>query len=157
MDLCNVLDCSMDYLFDYNECSQHDLQFIYEYTGLSEIAIQVLHKMQGSQFGRRLRAALEILVLDVDKFNGGKYYKRFLELFSDYLQFSGDDSKRYSFSKDGEIKKEKPTHDEFGNEKYNKDHIYITSDSLKYMFIMEMEDSLKYLKKEYDKNHNFLD
>lgn len=153
----NCLNCSLDYLFGRIECTKHDIQFIHDYTGLSEKAIQILHKMKGSSFGRRLLASLEILILDVEKFSGDKYYKRFLELFSDYLQFSGDDNKRYLFSKDGEIKEEKPTHDEYGNKKFNKDHVTITSDRLKYMFIMEIEDTLKCLKEEYDKNPHFLD
>ncbi len=42
MDLCNILNCSMDYLFDYNECSQHDIHFVHDYTGLSEETIDKL-------------------------------------------------------------------------------------------------------------------
>ncbi len=154
--ICIVFKCSSDYLLGLDNCTTKDTQFIHDKTGLSEKVIQIIQKMKRSSFGRRLLASLEILVLDIEKFNGDKYYKRFLELFSDYLQFSGDNNKRYSFSKNGEIKEERPTHDEFGNKKFNKDRVYITSDSLKYMFIMEMEDSLKYLKREYDKNPHFL-
>lgn len=154
--ICIVLKCSSDYLLGLDNCTTKDTQFIHDKTGLSEKVIRILHKMKSSSFGRRLLASLEILILDVEKFSGGKYYKRFLELFSDYLQFSGDD-KIYSFSKDGEIKEEKPTYDEYGNKKFNKDRVTITSDRLKYMFIMEMTDTLEYFKKEYDKNPHFLD
>lgn len=155
--ICIVLKCSSDYLLGLDNCTTKDTQFIHDKTGLSEKAIQTLQKMKRSSFGRRLLASLEILLLDMEKFSGDKYYKRFLELFSDYLQFSGDDNKRYSFSKNGEIKEEKPTHDEYGNKKFNKDHVTITSDRLKYMFIMEIEDTLKCLKEEYDKSPHFLD
>ena len=155
--ICTVLNCSSDYLFGLDSCTTKDIQFIHDRTGLSEKVIQILQKLKGSQFGRRLLASLEILVLDIEKFNGDKYYKRFLCLFSDYLQFSGDNNKRYLFSKNGEIEEEKPTYDEYGNKKFDKDRVTITPDRLKYMFIMEMEDTLKYLKEEYDKNPHFLD
>lgn len=155
--LCNFFHCNIDFLLGNIECKTHDMQFIHDNTGLSEKAIQILQKLKCSSFGRRLLASLEILILDIEKFSGDKYYKRFLELFSDYLQFSGDNNKRYSFSKNGEIKEEKPTHDEYGNKKFNKDHVTITSDRLKYMFIMEIEDTLKCLKEGYDKNPHFLD
>lgn len=152
---CDYFHCSADYLFGYIELSTHEKTNINKATGLSDKPIQVLQEMKESPFGRRLLASLEILVLDVKKYNGDKYYKRFLELFSDFLHFSGDDNKIYSFNKNGEIKEEKPTYDEYGNKKFNKDRVTITSDRLKYMFIMEITDTLEHIKEEYDKNPKF--
>lgn len=155
--LSDIYHVSIDYLLCRSNCTSVENHYISLKTGLSDKVIQTLQKMKCSQFGRRLLSSLEILVLDMVEFSGDKYYKRFLELFSDYLQFSGDDNKRYSFSKDGEIKEENPTYDEYGNKKINKDRITITSNSLKYMYIMEIEDTLKRIKEEYDKNPNFFD
>ena len=155
---CEMFNCDAAYLLcEYDDCKTYDNLYIHNETGLSEKAINVLQKLKKSPFGRRLLASLEILVLDIKKFNGDKYYKRFLWLFSDYLQFSGDTEKRYSFDSNGEIKEEKPTHDEYGNKKYNKDRVLITPDRLESMFIMEITDTLRYFKKNYDKNPYFLD
>lgn len=153
--LSDIYHVSIDYLLCHSDCTSVDNHYISLKTGLSEDAIRILQKMRCSPFGRRLIASLEILLLDMEKFSGGKYYKRFLELFSDYLHFSGNTDKRYLFSKEGEIEEEKPTFDEYGNKKYNKDRVTITTDRLEYMFIMEMEDTLKRLKEGYNKNPHF--
>ena len=155
--LAEIYHVSIDYLLCRSNCTSVDNHYISLKTGLSDKAIQVLQKMKNSSFGRRLLASLEILVLDVEKFSGDKYYKRFLELFSDFLLFSGDDNKIYSISKNGEIKEENPHYDKYGNKKFNKDCVTITSDRLKYIYIMEITDTLKCLKEEYDKNPKFLD
>lgn len=155
--ICTVLKCSSDYLLGLDNCTTKDTQFIHDKTGLSEKAINVLHELKDREYTRRWISSLEILLLDTKKYSGKKYYKRFLELFSDFLRFSSNTDKRYSFDNNGEIKEEKPTHDEHGKAKYNKDHVYITPDRLESMFVMEITETLKYLKIEYNKNPHFLE
>ena len=41
--LCNTLECDLDYFFTDMPCKTHDIQFIHQYTGLSENAINYLH------------------------------------------------------------------------------------------------------------------
>lgn len=41
-NLCKILECDVDYLLGNIECKKHDKQFIHDYTGLSEDAIEML-------------------------------------------------------------------------------------------------------------------
>lgn len=47
--LCDFFDCDMDYLFGRISCKTHDIQFIHDYTGLDESAIEVLKELKKSQ------------------------------------------------------------------------------------------------------------
>lgn len=62
--MCNVFQCELGYLLcEYDECKTRDAQFIHEYTGISEAAIQQLHKMSGAQ-----TAFLNDLLTDEESF-----------------------------------------------------------------------------------------
>ena len=41
--ICDILDCDLDYLIGRLEHKTHDVQFIQDYTGLSEKSIKMLH------------------------------------------------------------------------------------------------------------------
>lgn len=45
LQLCNALDCDLDYFFTDMECSTHDFQFIHDKTGLSEDSIKSLNAL----------------------------------------------------------------------------------------------------------------
>lgn len=44
-NLCKILECDVDYLLGNIDCKKHDLQFVHNQTGLSEIAILELRQL----------------------------------------------------------------------------------------------------------------
>ena len=48
-NLCKILECNVDYLLGNINCKTHDIQFIQQYTGLSEKAINYLHDKSRSK------------------------------------------------------------------------------------------------------------
>ena len=45
VSLCNALNCDLDYLFTDMDAPTHDLEFIYQYTGLSHITIEKIENL----------------------------------------------------------------------------------------------------------------
>mgnify|MGYP003305461052 CR=1 FL=1 len=64
LKLCNALGCDMEYFTGEIEHSTHDLQFICEYTGLSESAVSYLHfsSIKDKEFSLKLPDELSFLV-----------------------------------------------------------------------------------------------
>lgn len=71
LELCNALDCDLDYLFTDMQCQTHDVQFIHDYTGLSEDAINKLeyHNRQMHHYIESLN-----ILLSSANFGNALYY-----------------------------------------------------------------------------------
>lgn len=80
--LCGFFDCDIDYLFNTIDCRNHDLQFIHQYTGLSEVAIKQLHHFTTYRQGKVRLAIIDYFLQDA-KFSFGlidninEYYSRY--------------------------------------------------------------------------------
>lgn len=76
LELCNILNCDLDYLFTDMECKTHDIEFIHEYTGLSETAISYLHeKSRSKRYLEILNIFLKYGNFDNALFHIDKYMK----------------------------------------------------------------------------------
>lgn len=64
--LCKELNCSSDYLLGLEECTNKHSQFIHEYTGISESAINRLHKFTTYNQGMVRLAIIDYLLCDTD-------------------------------------------------------------------------------------------
>ena len=104
-NLCTILDCDVDYLLGNIECKKHDIQFTREYTGISESAINQLHKFTTYDQGTVRLAILDYLLCNTnfsifltdridsyytkyDYFESGK--KRYLEEGKTLHDLAGD-------------------------------------------------------------------
>ena len=90
--LCRELNCSSDYLLGLEECTNKHSQFIHEYTGISESAINQLHKFTTYKQGAVRLAIIDFLLCDTyfsisltDRINN--YYEKY-----DYFE---SEKKRY--------------------------------------------------------------
>lgn len=55
MNMCELLDCDIDYLTGKLDYKTHSIKFICEFTGLSEEAVELLHYLQGTTFHEEKR------------------------------------------------------------------------------------------------------
>ncbi len=149
---------SADYLIGITDVKTPDIETkaIANSIGLSEDAVNVLRTENTIGFKHILKC-LNILIRDMHHQVEGKNYRPFLELFSNYLRFTGDKKKKYSLKRNGDISPAKPTATEDGKAYYSTSNIYIDSGRLETTFLLEMDDTLKIIKEEYQKNSNFLD
>lgn len=149
---------SADYLIGITDVKTPDIEIkaIANSIGLSEDAIGVL-KTENTIGLKHVLECIDILIRDMHFRVEGKNYRPFIEVFSNYLRFIGDKKKKYSLKRNGDISPAKPTAIEDGKAYYSTSNIYIDSKRLETMFLLEMEDTLKIIKEEYEKNPNFLD
>lgn len=149
---------SADYLIGITDVKTPDIEIkaIANSIGLSEDAINILRTENTIGFKHELRC-LDILIRDMRFRVEGKNYRPFMELFSNFMLFTGDKKKVYSLKQNGDISLAKPTTIENGKSFYSTSNIYMDSKRLENMFLLEMEDTLKVIKEEYEKNPNFLD
>ena len=52
LNLCEIFDCELDYLLCEIDCTEKNIQYIHEYTGLSEEAIKNLNVLANGKYGR---------------------------------------------------------------------------------------------------------
>lgn len=149
---------SADYLIGITDVKTPDIETkaIANSIGLSEDAISVL-RTENTIGLKHVLECIDILIRDIHFRVEGKNYRPFMELFSNYIRFTGDKKKKYSLKRNGDISPAKPTAIEDGKAYYSTSNIYIDSKRLETMFLLEMEDTLKIIKEEYEKNPNFLD
>lgn len=148
--ICTILKCSSDYLLGIDNCTTKDTQFIHDYTGLSEDAINALsfHCTLGLD---RIIECINILISDTRYRTPQNHRRPFIELFSNYIRFSKNSNKKYSLNENGSITEVRPSNIVDGIPFYSSNNIYFSSDQLEQMFIMEMEDIIKNLKTEAQK------
>lgn len=66
LNLCNALECDLDYLFTEDMiCHTHDEQFISDYTGLSKESIKLLHKLTTYDKGKPRLFILDYFIRNV--------------------------------------------------------------------------------------------
>lgn len=63
--MCHALKCSSDYLLGLDECTDKSIQFIHEYIGLSEIAINRFHEFTSYHQGEIRLAVIDSFICDV--------------------------------------------------------------------------------------------
>lgn len=145
LKLCDeaCLNCSLDYLLGRIECTTHDIQFIHKYTHLSEDSIDIL-AIATSRYSK----AIDIILKNIIDMPDGKPTRDFIDLFSNYIMFNPG-KKEYAISHDGDIIANPKPMDIVDGIAFKKaNQIYFSSEQLEQMFIMEMEDTLKAIKKE---------
>ncbi len=148
--ICTILKCSSDYLLGVDNCTTKDTQFIHDYTGLSEDAINALafHCTLGLN---PIIESVNILISDTRYRSPQNHRRPFIELFSNYIRFSKNSKKTYSLNESGNVAEARPSNIVEGIPFYNSNNIYFSSEQLEQMFIMEMEDIIKNLKSEAQK------
>lgn len=156
--LCDFFQCDMGYLFGEIDCKTHNIQFIQDYTGLSERSINILQADKGVGHMHRIEV-INILLNDLwSQPESRSTQYSFINIFAQYLRFCSGEIHHYFLSKSGDIIKDpKPNMiDLDGKAKHNRPDIHFTSEQLEQMYIMEMEDVLKALKESYilDKKNN---
>lgn len=68
ISICELLDVDLDYLTGRIECETHETQFICDQTGLSEAAVNLLHKISsGDFFNAQIRDCIDLLLKDADR------------------------------------------------------------------------------------------
>lgn len=146
-----------DYLLGIRKTSivDEDVAMIEKSTGLSEKAINVL-RTEINMGHKRMIEALNLLICDMYYQAEGRHYRTFVELFANYLNFQ-DDNKIYALTQRGRIKEAQPQAIDNGVVFWDSKNLYITPKQKEELFLMEMENILKILKEEYNKNPNFLD
>lgn len=147
--ICFVLHCSSDYLLGLDECTSKDIQFIHDKTGLSEKAIDSL-ELINSLGKKRMVNAINILIYNIWEKDEEDSKQSFIELFSNYLYFNGND-KAYSVKNNGDISIPVPIRIIEGKEFFNPNELRFSANQLEQMYIMEMEDELKSIKKNRNK------
>jgi len=149
---------SADYLIGITDVKTPNIETkaIANSTGLSENAINVL-SFESNIGSTHILKCIDILIRDMHYRTEEKNYRPFLEVFSNYMRFIGDKRKVYSLKQNGDITPAKPSAIEDGKVFYSSSNIYMDSKRLESMFLLEMEDILRILKEEYEKNPNFLD
>lgn len=142
--------CSIDYLLCRSNCKSVDNHYISQKTGLSDDAINALtfNCTLGSD---RIIESVNILISDIRYRSPQNHHRSFIDLFSNYINFSGAIHKMYSVGEDGNITEAKPRSIIDGKAFYDSGKIRFFSEQLEQMFIMEMEDTIKYLKTEIQK------
>ncbi len=145
-----------DYLLGIRKTSivNEDVAMIEKSTGLSESAINVL-RTEMNIGHKRLIEALNLLICDMYYLAEGRRYRPFVELFANYLNFQ-DDNKMYALNQRGNMKEAQPQAIDNGVVFWDSKNLYITKKQKEELFLMEMENILKILKEEYNKNPNFL-
>jgi transcriptional regulator with XRE-family HTH domain len=124
-------------------------------TGLTESAINVL-RTEMTLGHKRMIEALNLLICDMYYQSEGRSYRPFVELFANYLNFH-DNKKMYALNQRGNMKEAQPYAIDDGVVFWDSKNLYITKKQKEELFLMEMENILKILKEEYNKNPNFLD
>lgn len=66
LNLCEILECDLDYLIGKIECKEHDTQFIHDQTGLSENTIQHLISLNSSDEGFICIPIIDYLIGNTD-------------------------------------------------------------------------------------------
>lgn len=149
---------SADYLIGITDVKTTNIETkaIAKNIGLSENAINVLSD-ENNIGSTHVLKCIDILICDMRYRMEGKNYRPFLEVFSSYMRFIGDKKKVYALKQNGDITPAKPSSIVDGKSFYSTSNVYMDSKRLETMFLLEMEDILKILKDEYEKNPNFLD
>lgn len=147
--LCNALEVDLDYLFTDMKCKTHDIQYISDKTGLSEDAINSLSYAKSIK-SKRVSNAINILICNLFEKPKKESKLSFFELFANYLHFSGCDSEYYVSSK-GEISPAEPYTAANGKKYHPTNKLLFYSNQLEQMYIMEIEDELKSIKKNMNK------
>jgi hypothetical protein len=146
-----------DYLLGIRKTSivNEDVAMIEKSTGLSESAINVL-RAEMNIGHKRMIEALNLLICDMYYQAEGRRYRPFVELFAIYLNFQ-DNNKMYALNQRGNITEAQPQAIDNGIVFWDSKNLYITPKQKEELFLMEMENILKILKEEYNKNPNFLE
>ncbi|MFG6369571.1 MAG: helix-turn-helix transcriptional regulator [Lachnospiraceae bacterium] len=149
---------STDYLIGITDVKTSDIETktIVNSIGLSESAINVLHTEMNIGHKRMIKA-LNLLICDMYYRAEGRQYRPFVELFANYLEFQDDNKKMYALNQRGNIKEALPQAIDDGVVFWDSRNLYITKKQKEELFLMEMENILKILKQEYNKDPNFLD
>lgn len=147
IQLAKFFNCSIDYLIGISDCRSVDNYYISKETGLSDDAISAL-KFNHNIGLTHITQSINILISDIRYRSPQNHNRSFIELFSNYMNFSGNNQIKYALSKNGNITEARPSDVIDGKAFYNSNNIYFSSKQLEQMFIMEMEDIIKNLKKE---------
>lgn len=148
-NMCKVLGCSSDYLFGLDECTSKNNQFIHDKTGLSEESINSLAYTKSIK-NKRVLNAINILICNIFEEPENKSKLSFFELFANYLHFSRCDSEYY-ISSNGKISPAKPYTAANGKKYHPTNKLLFYSNQLEQIYIMEIEDELKSIKKNMNK------
>lgn len=156
--LCRFYDISIDYLFGISKVKKPnmDIKAIADNIGLSEDAINILRTETTLRHNHTINS-LNLLICDMYRQAEGRRYRPFIELFANYLNFHDDNKKIYALSQKGNVKEAQTQAMENGIPFWDSKNLYITQKQKEKLFLMEMENILKILKEEYDKNPNFLE
>lgn len=147
--ICTVLGCSSDFLLGLDECTSKDNQFIHEKTGLSEKAINSLSYAKSIK-SKRVINAINILICNLFEKSHEKSKLSFFELFANYLHFSTNNNEYY-VSSNGNISPAEPYKTPEGKEYYSTNKLLFYSNQLEQIYIMEIEDELKSIKRNMNK------
>jgi len=85
--ICDFLGCSLDYIFDRIDCKTHDAQFVCDYTGLDEYAVENLRNILKDDFG--VMSVLNYIIRsDIFLYRLADYYISSFGAFADDPPFS---------------------------------------------------------------------
>lgn len=149
LNLCEILGCSIDHLVGKMDCKNHDIQFIQDKTGLSEKAINSLAYTKSIK-SKRVLNAINILICNLFEKEHNESKLSFFELFANYLHFSGNNGEYYIDSKGG-ISPAEPYTTPDGKKHHPPNKLLFYSNQLEQIYIMEIEDELKSIKKNINK------
>lgn len=149
ISLSDLFNCSIDYLLGRSDCRSIENHYISEQTGLTDTAINSL-KSAKTLKGKKILAAINIIICNVWKKPKEESKLSFIELFANYLFFSGNDSEYY-VDTSGYITNAKPYTAANGKNYHPTNKLRFYSRQMEQMYIMEMEDELKSIKKSISK------
>ncbi len=153
--LCEFFDCDMDYLFNRIECKNHNVDFIHEYTGLSEEAINTLAGLKGllklfpedSNIKDKYRI-INLILMDTHK---KQSLSSLLDMLVGFCQFSVN--KNYAYTVDTNGITPFQGHKSISGKgiSYNPSQAHFRLQDMESMYYLKIWDSIKELKEEYEK------
>lgn len=110
--LCNFFHCDIDYLFGNIGCRTHDIQFIQDYTGLSEKAIEELHYL--TLLDNALATEPDLNTINTLLEQLSSQYNNIIHAITNYLRSSGLSEDTWYDIRSKTLSKEKPPIDTDG-------------------------------------------
>lgn len=151
LELCEFLNCDMDYLLGRIECKTHNLTFIAKETGLTEDAIDLLRLY--NMFGKSSKIDTISLIIESEAKDDGNL-SSLIDTITGYLGFNVDTNNNtlYTATNNGitPFKCRKPMSGE--GVVYNPTHAHFALKDIENMYYLKIWDSIKALKAVHLKN-----
>ena len=153
--LCEFFGCDMDYLFNRIECKNHNIDFIHEYTGLSEEAINTLAGLKGliKLFPEDLniKDKYRVINLILQDSHQKDSLSSLLDMLVGFCQFSAKNNFLYTADSNGitPFQGKKAASGKGIAYDPSKAHFYLKD--MDSMYFLKIWDAVKELKEQYEK------